>query len=52
MLDDGRRLIDGLSEFGKIIDVPPDGNCGYHSICFGLQAIGKTDTLESKKIIF
>ena len=52
MLDDGKKLMDKLSEFGEIIDVPRDGNCGYHSIYFGLQAIGKTDSLESTKILY
>ena len=47
MLDDGRRLVDELSEFGEIINVPRDDDCGYHLIYFGLQAIGITDLLES-----
>ena len=41
MLDDEKRLTTELSEFGEILAVPHDSNCGYHSICFGLQAIGK-----------
>ena len=52
MLDDGERLIDELSEFGEIIDAPLGGNCGYHSIYFGLQAIGKTDLIESIEISY
>ena len=52
MLYDEIRLIDELSKFGDIIDVSRDGNCGYHSIYFGLQAIGKTDSLESTEILY
>ena len=47
MLDDGKRLTDELSEIGEISDIPRDSNCDYHSIYFGLQAIGKTNSLKS-----
>ena len=52
MLDDGKGLIDELSELGKIIDMPRDCNCSYHSICFGLQAIGETDSLKSTEMLY
>ena len=32
-----------LHEFGSIIDVPRDNNCGYYSFLLGLIYIGRND---------
>ena len=45
-------MTDESSEFGEILDVPCDSNCGYHSIYSESQAIGKTDLLESTEISY
>ena len=50
ILDNGKRLTNESSSFGTILDVLHNGNCGYHLIFLGLQAISKTDLLESTEI--
>ena len=51
-LDGERRSSGELSNFGEIVNSPHDDNCGYHSIYFGLQAIGKTDLLKLTEISY
>ena len=52
MSDDEKRLTDQLSNFREIKDVPHNGNCGYHSIYFGSQAVEKTNLLKSPKVLY
>ena len=35
---------------GRIIDVPHDGNCGFHVLLLGLKDLGKIDSLYSNNI--
>ena len=51
MLNDGKRLTNEISSFGKLVDVPHDGNYGYHLIYLGLQSIDKKYSLKSTEIL-
>ena len=46
-----KKLMDQSSSFREVKDIPDDGNCGYHSIQFGLEAIEKTNSLKSLETI-
>ena len=39
-----------LSNTNSIIDVPRDGNCGFHVLLHGLKDLRKTDCLDSTSI--
>ena len=40
-----------LNDAGKIIDVPMDGNCGYHAFLLGLESTGNLNGINPKDIL-